>query len=148
MAEDNAPDEMLKMRAEQQAALQEKGQGTDDSGYDLGEPLPIDTPSPDSSEPQPQIHPAQTAFLVIIDETGAALATSDVNVQLALQREATAGDFYRASAEIMKDIEGMETAQRVQQVMLATSQAVMRAQQDEQERQRVAQILQQGLRPR
>jgi hypothetical protein len=116
----------------------------EEEGYDMPD-NPLYTPEEDG----PAERPVVTAFLVLVEEDGSALATSDLNLaaSLVLERGATPGDMYRASVEVQKDIQGMEYAHRVQQVMMATAQAVAQAQQDQEQHSQVSRLLQQGLRP-
>lgn len=56
--------------------------------------------------------PLMTAFLVLVEPDGTSYASNDVNQDIVLARAATTSDMYRAAAEIMKDIQAMETAER------------------------------------
>lgn len=78
-----------------------------------------DLPTPQSSEAQPVL----TAFLVVVDRDGTAYGTSDINLDVVLDRPAKVGDMYRAMAECMRDITASVTAERTAQMMLqATAQ--------------------------
>lgn len=80
------------------------------SNYDLPTPM-----TPEQAEPRK----ALTAFLVVVEDDGTAWATDDVAMSLALQRPPTVGDMYRASAEVMRDIQASVTAERTTQYMAA-----------------------------
>src|SRR5437016_1932719 len=68
----------------------------------------------------------RTAFIVLVDEEGAAVAVGDIGVEVEIERPATINDMVRACAEVERDIASSQTAQRVIQ-MLGSIQEQQRA---------------------
>lgn len=54
-----------------------------------------------------------TAFLVIVDHQGKATATSDVNMDIIVDREATIDDMYAGCSVVLRDIQASMTAGQV-----------------------------------
>jgi hypothetical protein len=94
--------------------------------YDLPPP-----PTPEQAAALENARKALTGFLVVIDVDGTAWATNDINMDLVLERPPMLGDMYRACAEVMKDIETTESAQKTVGLMMqAQQQMAQQLQQD------------------
>lgn len=93
-----------------------------EQGYDI--------PTP----PEPQ--KALTGFLVLIDANGTAVAYSDINTPVILDREPTLNEMYAGSAQVMKDVHTMQLTNHVVgnvvQAMMQVAQQQMQAAQDQQ----------------
>lgn len=63
--------------------------------------------------PAPEPTKALTAFLIVVGEEGQALAYSDVNMPLKLQREPSLNEMYAACAQVMKDVQILQLAPHV-----------------------------------
>lgn len=61
-------------------------------------------------DPEPD---ALTAFLVVVDHNGAAVATADLGSELTVERPATLADMRRACFEVNADIAALHTAEKV-----------------------------------
>lgn len=98
----------------------------DGSGYDMPRPI-----TPEEAARLEDARKALTAFLIVVESDGTSWATNDVNMDLVLERPPTLGDMYRGCAEVMKDIETSEAAQKsVTLMMQAQAQMAQAMQQD------------------
>ena len=108
-----APDESDVGPLDDQEALED--------AYDI---QPASDPD-DEPEPDEDVQPnAQTAFLVIVDATGAAFATSDLAKisEILPARDATIVDMRRACQEVVHDVNAMQTSQQVVGLMQQSAQ--------------------------
>lgn len=64
-------------------------------------------------EAPPDAIPALTAFLVIVGHDGSARATSDVNVNLLIDREANVDDMFTGASLVVRDINAATTSKHV-----------------------------------
>jgi hypothetical protein len=78
----------------------------------------LELPYDDLPEPEPEPD-ALTAFLVIVDHSGAAVATGDLGQELTVERIATVADMRRACLEVSADIAALHTAEQVAKAMKA-----------------------------
>lgn len=98
-------------------------------------------PTPEQAAKAAEARRCLAAFLVVIEEDGAAWATNNIDLVLDPKRPPNLGDMWRACAEVQKDITLMESTQRTVQT-LAQAWPQIAANQREQERQaKVAQRL-------
>lgn len=88
--------------------------------------------NPPTDEEIDERQPVTTAYVVVISEDGAVIATHDLTIldTVRPERQATPDDMYGASAVVQKDIMAMETANRTQQSMMQIG-AAMQAQAQE-----------------
>lgn len=68
--------------------------------------------------------PARTAFLVIMGHDGTAQASSDCNLDVVIDREASIEDMYAGAAIVIRDIEASITAKHVVFGMQVSAQAM------------------------
>lgn len=88
----------------------------------------------EETETEVPLHLVTTAFVVVVETSGAVIATADLDAatKIRLERQPSADDIYGACAAVQKSITAQETAGFTQQAMLAMSQAVARQQQEQQ----------------
>jgi hypothetical protein len=60
-----------------------------------------------------EVRQALTAFLVVVGHDGSAVATSDVNTQLVIDREATVDDMFAGASIVVRDINAATTSKHV-----------------------------------
>lgn len=89
---------------------------------------------------------AATAFLVVVMPDGVAVAYSDVNTSLNLQREAHLNDMYAGAAQVMRDVTIMQMTQTVVQNTVAGLMQVMQAQMEAVQNQQIAKQVLSGNR--
>jgi len=112
-----------------------------EASYDIPAP-----PTPEEIDRQAEARPCLSAFLIVIEEDGTAWSTNNIDMVVAPKRQPSLGDMYRSCAEVMKDIECMETSQRTVQ-MLAQVWPQIAAQQKEIDRQEkmATKLMQKGI---
>lgn len=115
--------------------------GPVEASYDIPPP-----PTPEEAQKAAEARPCLTAFMVVVEADGTAWATNDINLLVDPARPPGMGDMYRSCAEVMKDIEGIEVAQRTVN-MLAQVWPQIAANQQEQERQAkiATRLMQKGI---
>lgn len=91
--------------------------------YDIPAP-----PTPEDAERAANARPCMTAFLVVIEPDGTAWATSDCNVDLALNRPASVQDFARGCGDVLRDVEHSMLAERTVNMMLQATQQMAEVQ--------------------
>lgn len=99
------------------------------SGYDLDGVAPTEEPpEEDAPEPEPSL---TTAFIVVVDLNGKAMATNDLSVlddDVVMVRAAELDDIFRACGEVGKDVQMMQQSQHtvflMQQAALQTQEAI------------------------
>lgn len=73
--------------------------------------------------------PALTAFLVIVGHDGSARATSDVNTNLVIDREATVDDMFAGASIVVRDINAATNSKHVVFGLSVSAQAMQEKQQ-------------------
>lgn len=68
--------------------------------------------------PMPEPAPAVTAFLVMVNSDGKALAYSDINTPVRMERMASLDDMYGACAQVMRDVQILQTSPIVAQQVI------------------------------
>jgi hypothetical protein len=121
-----------------------------ETGYKIPPPPGAEAPEAD------HVH-CTTAFVVVINEDGKAIATSDVGElfakidqsgvkKLIPERQASMVDMRRAALEVLEDLRVLMQAQITVEMQMATAQQKMAQMQQAAEAQRIAQTLDLGRR--
>ena len=116
--------------------------------------LPSDPPDPYSITPaadpddadheapqEPEAQPVMHAFVIVVDESGAAMCTNDLSVagRLTPTRQAGIDDMHRAILEVDRDLTIARTAQETVQLVSLQAQAMAQQQEEMALRQQVLQ---------
>lgn len=81
--------------------------------------------SEDGTQPTKQV---MAAFVVLVELDGRCWATDDLSISIDPLRKANFGDMYRACSEVKKDIQAIETAQRLMQLQASLDEEKRRLQ--------------------
>jgi hypothetical protein len=76
--------------------------------------------------------PVATAFVVFVTREGQVVGSPDLNIPIVPDRAPSPADLYGACANILKDIQAMESAQQAHQLQLQFAQAMAQRQQSQQ----------------
>lgn len=82
-----------------------------------------------AQQAQGDLIPALTAFLVIVGHDGSARATSDVNTNLVIDREATVDDMFSGASLVVRDINAATNSKHVVFGLSVSAQAMQEKQQ-------------------
>lgn len=85
----------------------------------------------------PEVQKVRTAFLVLLHEDGSAVGHTDVNLPIEVGRVASFNDMYSGCAQVMRDVQIMQTNQTVVQNTVNT---LMQAMQQQMEAVQTAQL--------
>jgi hypothetical protein len=88
-------------------------------------------------EPAPAPIPAKTAFLVVVDDQGNIQVSSDLGLDVTVERPCSTDDIYTACALIQMDIQSQRTADLVSKSLLQMGSMLQQQSQNEQLRQRL-----------
>jgi hypothetical protein len=135
------PAKLEEFRERQAASNGEGPVEPQEATYDIPAPR-----TPEEAERAAQAHPCLAAFLIVMEPNGHAWASNNIDLVLDPSRPADLGDMYRSCAEVMKDVQTTESAERTVQ-LLAQVWPQISAQQAENERQaKIAQrLMQKGI---